>query len=274
MSAQVDYDLLADYVGGALDGTPEHKLVAGLIATSPEWGRAADELAAALAGVSHDLRVLRERPEPMPEEVAALFEGLFDPAGRDPLAPRVVNRRSRAGAAGRANRWKRWAPAAIVAAALGLFAVGWVPALVSPTAQDKAGVGSDNFQADAPAAMPPTPVPTAMTWRTYDRDSLRIVPPPTIGTLSAESAQSRSTTGKMDSTLPLQRLTDPFALQQCLNAVNAVLPGRVELVEYAYFEGIPALVISVTSRDGLWRFVAGANCGQRGPDERFRAPLK
>ena len=40
----VDHDLLADYVGGALDGTPEQERIAGLIAASPEWGRAAEEL--------------------------------------------------------------------------------------------------------------------------------------------------------------------------------------------------------------------------------------
>ena len=71
---------------------------------------------------------------------------------------------------------------------------------------------------------------------------------------------------------PLQRLADPVALQQCVNAVTAVLPGRVDFVEYAYFEGSPALVITITSTNGQWRFVAGGNCGLLGPDEKFQTP--
>lgn len=269
----MDHDLLADYVGGALEGTPEHERVAGLIATSPEWERAADELTAALYAVQIDVDLLRHTAEPMPEDVAARFEGLFDGPRRDPLEPRVV--------AGRAKvkRWKRWAaPVAIAAAALGVFAIGKVPTIIAPTMSD-ADSGNSQMAANAPAAVPLAPVPTVVSWQRYDRSSLgkarNFAGAAPYSSVPADTAQ-RSATEKAEGTAPaaMQRLLDRFALQQCLSSVNAVLPGRVDLVEYAYFEGSPALVISITSIDGRWWFVAGPNCGQLGPDEQYRTPLK
>jgi len=280
----VDHDLLADFVGGALEGTPEQERVAELIATSTEWGRAADELTAALHGVQNDLNVLKETPERMPADVAARFEGLFDGPRRDPLEPRVVTRHSaRAGKrAGQttARRWKRWAaPVAIAAAALGLFAIGKLPSIVAPT-MNEATAGRSNAQlsADAPGAMPPAQVPTTVTGRMYDRGNLQqhrlangaLAP---YGSATADMTAETQKASGGDAT-PWQRLLDPAALQQCLSTVAAVLPGGVDAVEYAYFEGSPALVISITSKDARWQFVAGMNCGQLGPDERYRTPPK
>lgn len=282
MSAGVDYDLLADYVGGALEGTPEQERVERLIATSSEWGHAADELAGALHRVQNDLNLLRQTPEPMPDDVAARFEGMFDRPRRDPLEPRVVSRRSGQSGSARAKRWKRWAaPVAIVAAALGFFAFANVPSLVMPAMNDSGGNKSSVELSDAaPGAAPQAaaPAPTFMTWRMYDRTNLGnwlangAVPGPAQDTY--RSSGEAPTAKVPPPAAPLARLTDPFALRQCLDAVNAVLPGRVNSVEYAYFEGDPALVISITSSIGELRFVAGANCGPLGPDERFRTPPK
>ncbi|WP_373688915.1 hypothetical protein [Verrucosispora sioxanthis] len=35
--SEVDHDLLADYLGGALDGTPEHAEIARRVAQDPAW---------------------------------------------------------------------------------------------------------------------------------------------------------------------------------------------------------------------------------------------
>lgn len=273
----VNHDLLADYVGGALEGTPEQEHVAGLIATSREWGRAADELTAALRGVQNDLNVLREDPERMPDDVAARFEGLFDGPRRDPLEPRVATRHSRRAGWTRLKGWKRWAaPVAIAAAALGLFAIGKVPSLTAPAMSDGSRNNSQ-LSADAPGVAPPAPVPTMATWRTYDRNSLQKAlasggSPLTYGTDGA--LRSGTAEKAPEAAVPSFRLLDPFALQQCTNAVAAVVPGRVTFVEYAYFEGSPAIVMYVTSPNGQVLFVAGTNCGQLGPDERYRTPPK
>ncbi|MBM0240402.1 hypothetical protein JNW88_30960 [Micromonospora sp. ATA32] len=48
----VDHDLLADYLGGALDGTPEQTAVARLIDEDPTWAGAHAALAPAVAQVA------------------------------------------------------------------------------------------------------------------------------------------------------------------------------------------------------------------------------
>jgi hypothetical protein len=276
LSAGVDYDLLADYVGGALEGTADQERVARLIAASAEWGDAADELMAALRGVQNDLNLLRQTAEPMPEDVAARFEGLFDGTRRDPLEPRLVTRRSAGSGTARAKRWKRWAaPAAVVAAALGFFAFSNVPALMpSPNSGNRS---TAELSDAAPGAAPQQAavVPTTTSGRMYDRNSLQDAPP---GWMAPGTDSSYRTSAKADAAVPLSaqlgRFIDPGALAQCLNAVGAAQPGRVNFVDFAYFEGSPALVISITSSTGQVWFVAGANCGQTGPDERYRTPPK
>lgn len=278
----VDHDLLADYVGGALEGTPEQERVAGLIATSPEWGHAAEELTAALDAVQHDLSVFAASPEPMPQDVAARFDGLFDGPRRDPLESRVVARHS---GRAKAKKWKKWsAPVAIMAVVLGLFGLGKLPSFVSQTMNEAADGGKNsNLTAEAPGAAPQGPVPTTASGRMYERSSvaksLAITPGSSRTADGGFERQDSSTTaqappGALVVPPPLQRLIDPIALQECLNAVARVVPGRVELVDYAYFEGSPALVITITSANGPWLFVAGGNCGQLGPDEKFQTSLK
>ena len=94
--SEVDIDLLADYVGGALDGTPDHATVAGLIAGDPAWRAAHDALADGMTAVGHELGALGATPEPMPAEFAVRLEkafasGIADPAPIDPelAAPTV-----------------------------------------------------------------------------------------------------------------------------------------------------------------------------------------
>ncbi|GIF71151.1 hypothetical protein [Asanoa siamensis] len=68
--SEVDYDLLADYVGGALTGTPDSDRVAELVATDPDWAAEHGLLVAALAVTADDLAVFAElTAEPMPADV-------------------------------------------------------------------------------------------------------------------------------------------------------------------------------------------------------------
>ena len=72
--SEVDIDLLADYVGGALDGTPDETVVAGLIADDPAWRAAHDALTGGTAVVGAQLRLLGAAPEPMPTDVAVRLD--------------------------------------------------------------------------------------------------------------------------------------------------------------------------------------------------------
>jgi hypothetical protein len=77
----------------------------------------------------------------------------------------------------------------------------------------------------------------------------------------------------------LHRLDDRTALATCLDAV-AVAHGQgpvaVNVVDYASFEGKPALVITFADPSGAhWVWVAGAACGLpgSGADTRYDARL-
>jgi hypothetical protein len=81
--SEVDIDLLADYVGGALDGTPDESVVAGLVADDPAWRAAHDALTGGTAAVGAQLRLLGATPEPMPTDVAVRLDAAL--AGLAPL---------------------------------------------------------------------------------------------------------------------------------------------------------------------------------------------
>ncbi|MGC4808330.1 hypothetical protein [Micromonospora sp. DT233] len=81
---EVDHDLLADYLGGALDGTPDEAVVAGLVQREPAWAVAHDALAAALPRVGLDLATWAESPVEMPPAVAdRIAAALADAGGVD-----------------------------------------------------------------------------------------------------------------------------------------------------------------------------------------------
>lgn len=81
----VDWDRLADHLGGALAASPEETDMARLVATDPGWARAATELSAAFEAVAADLRSL---PEPvLPDEIAARLDATLRAAGRPGAAP-------------------------------------------------------------------------------------------------------------------------------------------------------------------------------------------
>ncbi|MEV1331728.1 hypothetical protein AB0J20_19385 [Micromonospora costi] len=68
---EVDDDLLADFVGGALDGTPEEATVARLVAEDDAWAEAYARLAPAVAAAEADLARWGEPTAEIPPAVAA-----------------------------------------------------------------------------------------------------------------------------------------------------------------------------------------------------------
>jgi hypothetical protein len=71
----VDIDLLADYIGGALTGTPDESVVATLIADDPAWRDAYRELSAGMTVVGAELG--RLAAEPMPADLAGRLDLLL-----------------------------------------------------------------------------------------------------------------------------------------------------------------------------------------------------
>ncbi|MFI5495469.1 hypothetical protein [Actinoplanes sp. NPDC051859] len=78
--SEVDFDLLADYVGGALDGTPDEAVVSALIVGHPAWRRAHAELSAATEAMTAALHSWGAEPEPMPADLVARLDAAFTPA--------------------------------------------------------------------------------------------------------------------------------------------------------------------------------------------------
>ncbi|GAA2351331.1 hypothetical protein Cme02nite_24710 [Catellatospora methionotrophica] len=277
MSA-VDHDLLADYVGGALDGTPEHDRVARLVADDPAWHSAAAELRSALLLVDADLGVFAAAPEPMPDDVAARFDTLLaspqfaaTPASppRPATGERTLSREAR-GARPARRGWRRWAtPVAVAVGALALAGIVLPLGPLATTMQDAPGTMSAK---DAPAAAgEERGVPVTSSGTDYRREMLSSAAAQSYKSTPSQSASSGDNT--MSATTDLNRLTDSDdALTICLAAIRTALPGTITAADFARFEGHPALVVTIDTPAGGWWFVAGQQCGVNGADELFRTP--
>jgi hypothetical protein len=285
VTTPVDHDLLADYLGGALDGTPEHEQVSALISTSPGWRQAAQDLTLALASVSEDLHLLSGYPEKMPVDLADRFDVLLaspemspQPAKnpRDPLAERTVQRTAPA----KRQRWRKWTVPVAVAVAMGSFFVLRNTPMVGSTfgGTTQQPVTAERMPQDS--ALTPesaSSVPTTASGREHSRTSLRqfsSLPSESTFSQTPDYASPLSGGPGIAQQSELDRLRDPLALQKCLTFVRVALPGAITLVDYSSFEGSPALVISITSQGKGWTFVAGPSCGIDDADEIFRAPLQ
>ncbi|GGO07016.1 hypothetical protein [Micromonospora parathelypteridis] len=178
---EVDDDLLADYLGGALDGTPQQEEVAQLVSTDPAWAEAYALLAPALTEVRADLARWAEPSPEMPQATAdRLFAALaaagpipkdtstdenataapeVDPPGNDATPPVVPvqggagrrptvstpagsGRRAPTGPGRRRRGWaRRGAP--VAAAAIAVVAVALGLNQLSRSATDTAGSALD-----------------------------------------------------------------------------------------------------------------------------------
>ncbi|GLY25744.1 hypothetical protein [Micromonospora sp. NBRC 101691] len=307
---EVDHDLLADYVGGALDGTPDEATVARLVTEDPAWAQAHDELAAATALVGTALAGWGATTPTMPETVADRLTAAL--AGAGPAAPAtvpaqvspspataasgtsggpssrtvaVVGESSRPTSPGRSRRrWsRRTAPVLVAAAAMVAGGFGVTQLVGLGGGQRDAGSAPENAVAgNAPAGAFRLTTDPTRTGASYTPDTVGTVPA-APGVLSTDSAnpteQPESDPRRPQRGTGLDRLTDRTALDACLGAVGAA-HGRgritVDRVEYAAFQGEPALVVGlVDAEGGRWVVVAGPDCGVpgSGADTRYRTQV-
>ncbi|NES16247.1 MULTISPECIES: hypothetical protein [Micromonospora] len=319
----VDHDLLADYIGGALDGTPEQQTVSGLVAADPAWRAAYDDLVRALDLVHADLAEWAAGPAPelplaVADRITAALAGAGPaPAGDAPLGPGVDgdpadgrrgtvpaqatggSRRTRGttrpadgpdprtGPGRRARRWARVAgPVAVAAASIAAVGLG-LGNLVGAGDTGSAGLSSAD-KADAPAA-------AEGGARAFDRATAATTSSGTdytperlaggLSTTFASPSQEKGFLGGPDmapkggrAAAPpaLAQLARPAALDACLTAIgveHGATPITVGLVDYASFQGLPALVVTFVDAAGArWAWASGPECGVpgSGADTRFR----
>lgn len=304
---EVDHELLADYVGGALVGTPDEVTVARLVERDPAWADAYTRLAPAVAEVHAALvgyGTTEEMPAAVADQIRAALGAADDAtpvkgppaesgtAGRAarpsvvPAQPHAGSRRPggvpQLAAAGPGRRRRRWqrvgAPVALAAVAvaavglLGLDRLDW----------GTDGPGSTTSATEQAAAGPVvTTAPPVRTGRDYQREDLAAPASPPqqfSGEVTTESEpsgvgiQGDRTAGPIG----FDRLADSAALETCLAEIGVEHDaGRlaVELVDYARFERQPALVVRFTDATGArWAWVSGPECGVpgSGADTRYR----
>ena len=292
----VDIDLLADYIGGALDGTPDNATVAGLIARDETWRSAYEALAQGMAAVGTELSALGAGPEPMPADVSERLDRAFRTAtgarvvavGGDERPARAVPATARARRAGtassRARRARRWAvPIAVAAVALAFagFGVNYVLGLgrstTSSTTSSRANApeaaGRDTNAPEAASGPAPgakaaplvalPPADRIGSSGTDYRHATLTAGPPAIAFRAPDTAAADTSqvAGSLD------RLRPATALLTCLNAIateNGAGPISVQSVDYARYAGAPAVVVRFTAGNGSWAWASGPDCGAPG----------
>ncbi|MGX6607871.1 hypothetical protein ACWKSP_37965 [Micromonosporaceae bacterium Da 78-11] len=276
----VDIDLLADYIGGALDGTPDESVVAALIANDPAWQAAYESLGGGMALVGVELS--RLGAEPMPAELAARLDTMFtrpieaaeplDPEPVAPAGPRLALVRGGAASGDAANpvperksspgpgRRMKWAaPIAVAAGVIAFVGFGLDYLAGRDAANTDSAASSAAGMADANRSM----------WHSgfdYTLASLGAEPmqPFVAPDLSASAMKSSPQRVSAADDSPLARLDLGDALQDCLDAIeqaNGAGAISVLSVDYARFDGAPALIVRFTADNGMWGWASGPSCG-------------
>jgi hypothetical protein len=314
----VDIDLLADYIGGALDGTPDESVVAALITDDPAWRAAYESLGGAMAIVGAELS--RLKPEPMPTALAAQLEAMFadspeampadspeampadspeampadSPEATFARAPEATEREHTTlavphlalvrgdGASEddenpvrkgkRSARRMKWAaPIAVAAGLIAFVGFGLDYLAGRDSAQSDSATSSTGLATPASAARAPGSEQTFHSGIDYTAETLagRPVQPLTAPGLAPSSARKASPdrAAAENPAAALQRLTIGHALQDCLDAIeqeNGDGPISVESLDYARFEGAPALIVRFTADNGEWGWASGPTCGTPG----------
>ena len=283
----VDVDLLADYVGGALTGTPDEDRVAALVADDPAWRSAYEQVAPAMAAVG---AVLGDLPdEPMPDDLAARLDTLFRTPAAEPPAPGTAEvavgepapavpvtvldlddaRRARAGRPG-TRQWRRWAaPISVAAAALafGSFALSWLSDSASDDSGSTTAAQSDAEGAQDSTMMADGPVIGRTLTSGVDYSAQTLAQEPVAIADSRSSPGGGAAPPEVEESSPLARLFAPEALLACIEAIARENGGElisVPSVDYAAFNGEPALIVRFTAANGGWAWAVGPDCGADG----------
>jgi hypothetical protein len=291
-----ELDRLADYTAGALDPVDAAE-VARLVQTDGRWAAALDALMRADAAVRADLAVAAAAPMPVPEDVILRLDAALSGAPGASvisLAEARVTYQSKpvskpVSKARQSNRQRRMAIAGFAAAAAAFVAIagglvfnsqlttGTTSTAIAPAQ----GEADRNGGAAPPAAALPSPGfdsalgsgPTVLVSGTdYRLDTLRDMSrqPAPAPTDKSRPSSSSAPLGAAAQEAPsaLARLTTPAGLDECLRAVIARYPGTAVLVDYARFDGEPALVIVVRQGVASMVIAVGSNCGAAGTDEK------
>ena len=267
-----ELDRLADYTAGLLDPV-EAARVRELIDTDAAWARAYAGLTA--AGPRLDSALSQLGGAPIPDDVAERLSAALavQEPPRDTGTAKVVDLSTR-------RRWARPAVGVVAAAAVAAAIFGGI-AQLSPTSGPSANKGtsanSEPFLSSggAPGAAGPATLAVRHSGTNYTaqtlRDADRTVPGPAPSAAGAQNSDRDLAPAAPEA--GLSRLTDSGELLTCLAAVTHRYGGAPVSVDYANYQGAPALIV-VLVVDGSRRIVvAGPNCGLPGAGADVRAAV-
>jgi hypothetical protein len=258
-----DLDRLADYTAGLLDAR-EHDRVSALIATDPAWRDAHTALLAAQPRLDAALAGLAE--DPLPVDVAVQLDAALVREGRpaDTGTPRKAP-----------SRWRRVVLSTAAAAAVVAAAFGGIAVLSNggalPGARSNSGGGGAGLAASPAEGFAQSGGTTVLHSGTdYTPQNLATA----LGNARADTATNPKdamprapAAAGVDGALA--RLEDPQALQGCLAAIVAAHGGTPSVIDYARFDGRPALIVILATGDRHRIVVTGPACGINGPAELY-----
>jgi len=276
-----ELDRLADYTADAL-GAADASRVANLVDTDPRWAAALRALREADIAVRADLSTAATMAAPVPDDVAAQIDAALrrlSPTGATVISLDAARtKRRRMATAGIA------AAAATVVAVLGGISLN--AGLVRPESNPAMEAPMDGAAGlDAPTAPVPGPatgnadlgsasnarvLASGTDYRLNTLPQLAALAPPAVRTSDAKAETPQFTAESAPD--GLARLTLPPGLGDCLRAVASRYPGVVVVLDFARFEGQPALMILIRQDTTSRIIVVGPDCGIAGIDEKAAVP--
>ncbi len=194
----------------------------------------------------------------------------------------------------RARRLRWAAPVGVAAAVLAFagFAFQQFPVSGgSDDAQSTSAGSAPEQAADLPSAtagvqdlvLPTGPVPVTESGTSYSRETLgqgsRTMVAPDLPGQEPDSQRDAGPSGSMTSEAkdPFDRLRMQTALRACIEAI-AARRGAGEItpqtIDFARFDGSPALVVAFTAAGDSWVWAVGPACGAPGVGADVRASVK
>jgi hypothetical protein len=284
----VDLDRLADYAAGVLDPTAAAE-VERHVRTDDRWARALEALQVADEAVRaklHDLAT--SHPARMPADVAGRIEDALREIAPESSVISLATARTK-----RQVGHRRFVTGIMAAAAtLVLVLCGITFVRGGPTQYNSgtSGGAPQAEQGDRGAAPPPpaagdsgaladASVLVFSSGANYTPQALQNLIDPTgprvaLSTSAGEKVEpdaireySVPERVAQAAPSPLTRLTEKTALSACLAAIRVKYPGVPTLIDYARYEGRPALIVSVRADRSTTVVAVGGGCGVLGPDE-------
>jgi hypothetical protein len=282
----VDLDRLADYAAGVLDASAAAEVERHL-RTDEGWARALDALVIADEAIRAELHDLAaSHPARMPADVAGRIDDALREIDREPSVVSIAAARAR-----RERAHRRFVTGIMAAAATLVLVLCGVTLVRGDLSQRDSGTAAGaQAENDAPPAAAPgltndggglgdASILMRSSGADYTRQALqrlteqsgpRAVLTDSAGEKVGPDAVHEFSVPQMvaqSAPSPLSRLTDKTALAACLSAIRVKYPGVPTLIDYARYEGRPALIVSVRRDRSTTVVAVGGGCGLIGPDE-------